>query len=243
MLSSIYSSKPLLRNCKAKNSPNGSKFDNRAKCLIAVDALAWKGDLRIGEEVVKWKFYLRLAIIIPTLERVTIGCCEVDGGGGGGEVFGGGVFGGSVVISGDGVGNGVRGVVCGVTCGVVCDVVCGGLSWSHGAEGKDSFLKCVMTGNDDFVGVQLKAPISMMIVMVPEKDRWCGTRGKFVRWKCVRVTKASKRAKVGVRGDVQRHDTSVECFVYYKTQGHVTSGFELHCHWGDQDVDAKGNDY
>ncbi|GJS49037.1 hypothetical protein Tco_0599158 [Tanacetum coccineum] len=129
--------RPLLRNCKAKNSPNGSKFDNRAKCLIAVDALAWKGDLRIGEEVVKWKFYLRLAIIIPTLERVTIGCCEVDGGGGGDEVFGGGVFGGSVVISGDGVGNGVRGVVCGVTCGVVCDVL-----WSHGDEGKDSFLMC-----------------------------------------------------------------------------------------------------
>ncbi|GJX23149.1 ABC transporter B family member 25, mitochondrial-like protein isoform X1 [Tanacetum coccineum] len=34
-----------------------------------------------------------------------------------------------------------------------------------------------------------------MNVRVPEKDRWCGTRGKFVRWKGVRVTKASKRAK------------------------------------------------
>ncbi|GJR60279.1 hypothetical protein Tco_1502441 [Tanacetum coccineum] len=155
----------------------------------------------MGEEVVTWKLYLGLAFTIPTLERVTIGCCEVDGGGGGGgEVFGGGVFGGSVVFSGDGVGNGVRGVVCGVACGVVCGVVCGGLSWSHGAEGKDSFVKCDMTGNDDFVGVQVKAPISTMIVRVPEKDRWCGTRGKFVRWKGVRVTKASKRAKVGVRG-------------------------------------------
>ncbi|GJZ81706.1 hypothetical protein Tco_0646700, partial [Tanacetum coccineum] len=51
-------------------------------------------------------------------------CCEVDGsgGGGGGELFGGGVFGGSVVFSGDGVGNIVRGVVCGVAYGVVCDV-------------------------------------------------------------------------------------------------------------------------
>nr|GEU68230.1 hypothetical protein [Tanacetum cinerariifolium] len=102
------------------------------------------------------------------LKRVIIGCCEVDGGGGGGgDVFGGGVFGGSVVFSGDGVGNEVRGFVSGVACGVVCGVV--------------------------------KAPISMMIVRVPEKDRWCGARGKFVRWKGVRVTKASKRAKVGVR--------------------------------------------
>ncbi|GJW01382.1 uncharacterized mitochondrial protein-like protein [Tanacetum coccineum] len=69
-------------------------------------------------------------------------------------------------------------------------------NWSHGAEGKDSFVKCDMTRNDNFVGVQVKAPISAMIVRVPEKDRWCGTRGKFVRWKGVRITKASKRAKV-----------------------------------------------
>ncbi|GJV25271.1 hypothetical protein Tco_1377966 [Tanacetum coccineum] len=39
-----------------------------------------------------------------------------------------------------------------------------------------------------------------MIVSVPEKDRWCGARGKFVWWKGVRVTKASERANVGVRG-------------------------------------------
>ncbi|GKD73549.1 hypothetical protein Tco_1331831 [Tanacetum coccineum] len=107
---------------------------------------AWKGDLGMGEEVVTWKLYLGLAFTIPTLERVTIGCYEVDGGGGGGgELFGGGVYGGSIVFSGDGVGNGVRGVVYGVACG--------GLSWSHGDEGKDSFVKCDMTGNDDFVGV------------------------------------------------------------------------------------------
>ncbi|GJX16416.1 transducin beta-like protein 3 [Tanacetum coccineum] len=62
---------------------------------------------------------------------------------------------------------------------------------------------------------------------------------KFMRWKGVRVTKASKRAKDGCK----RHDTSFECFVYYKTQGHVMTGFELHYHRGDQDVDAKGNDY
>ncbi|GKD37626.1 hypothetical protein Tco_1257833 [Tanacetum coccineum] len=70
-----------------------------------------------------------------------------------------------------------------------------GFSWSHRAEGKDNFVKCDMTRNNDFVGVQVKAPISTMIVSVPEKDRWCGTRGKFVRWKGVRVTKASKRTK------------------------------------------------
>ncbi|GJZ40573.1 hypothetical protein Tco_0587459 [Tanacetum coccineum] len=189
------------------------------------------------KEVVTWKLYLGLAFTIPTLKRVTIGCCEVDGSGGG-EVFGGGVFGGNVVFGGDGVGNGVRGVVCGVAYGVVCGV-------SHGAEGKDSFDKCDITGNDDFIVVQVKAPISTMIVRVPEKDRWCGTRGKFIRWKGVRVTKASKRAKVGVTEteDVQRHGTSVECFVYYKTQGHVMTRLELHCYRGDQDVDAKGNDY
>nr|GEU31577.1 hypothetical protein [Tanacetum cinerariifolium] len=127
--------RPLSRNYKAKNSPKGSHR-------------AWKGDLRMGEEVVTWKLYLGLAFKFSTLERVTIRCCEVDGGGGGGggEVFGGGVFGGSVVFSGDGVGNGVRGVVCGVSYGV-------------------------------------KESISTMIVRVPEKYRWCGTRGKFVRWK------------------------------------------------------------
>ncbi|GJY96012.1 hypothetical protein Tco_0512373 [Tanacetum coccineum] len=74
-----------------------------------------------------------------------------------------------------------------------------GFSWSHGAERKDSFVKCDMMRNDNFVGVQVKAPISAMNVRVPEKDRWCGTRSKFMRWKGVRVTKASKRAKIGVR--------------------------------------------
>ncbi|GKD57227.1 hypothetical protein Tco_1290614 [Tanacetum coccineum] len=118
---------------------------------------------------------------------------------------GGGVVGGVGVVCDDGVGRGVGGVDCGVVYGFVYGVVCGviyggGFSWSHGAEGKDSFVKCDMTRNDDFVGVQVKAPISTMIVRVPEKDRWCGTRGTFVRWKGVRVTKASKRANVGVRG-------------------------------------------
>ncbi|GJY59605.1 hypothetical protein Tco_0459497, partial [Tanacetum coccineum] len=45
----------------------------------------------------------------------------------------------------------------------------------------------------------VKTPISAMSVRVPEKDRWCGTRGKFMRLKGVRVTKASKHAKMGVR--------------------------------------------
>ncbi|GJS41473.1 hypothetical protein Tco_0566516 [Tanacetum coccineum] len=67
---------------------------------------AWKGDLGIGEEVVTCKLYLGLAFTIPTLKRVTIGCCEVGGGGGG--VVGG------VGVCGDGVDSGVGGVDCGV---------------------------------------------------------------------------------------------------------------------------------
>nr|GEU46136.1 integrase, catalytic region, zinc finger, CCHC-type, peptidase aspartic, catalytic [Tanacetum cinerariifolium] len=115
---------------------------------------AWNEDLGIGKEVVTCKLYLGLAFTIPTLECVTIGCCEVGGGGGGGD----GVIGGVDVVCGDGVDSRVGGVVC-----------------------------------------EVKAPISIMTVSVPEKDRWCRTRGKFVRWKGVRVTKASKRANVGVR--------------------------------------------
>ncbi|GJT27580.1 hypothetical protein Tco_0907855 [Tanacetum coccineum] len=46
----------------------------------------------------------------------------------------------------------------------------------------------------------VKAPVSTMIVSIPEKDRWYGARGKFVWWKGVRVTKASECANVGVRG-------------------------------------------
>ncbi|GKC58399.1 hypothetical protein Tco_1085997, partial [Tanacetum coccineum] len=85
---------------------------------------------------------------------------------------------------------------------------------------------------DLFVGLFMvvKAPVSTMIVSVPEKDRWCGARGKFVWWKGVRVTKASERANVGVRGGCTNRD-----------QGHVTTMFELQRHQGDQDVDAKGN--
>ncbi|GKC24190.1 hypothetical protein Tco_1026340 [Tanacetum coccineum] len=58
---------------------------------------------------------------IPTLERVTIECCEVGDGGGGG------VVGGVGVVCGDGVDSGVGGVDCGVVCGFVCGVVCGGV--------------------------------------------------------------------------------------------------------------------
>ncbi|GJS51997.1 hypothetical protein Tco_0625359 [Tanacetum coccineum] len=76
--------------------------------------------------------------------------------------------------------------------------------------------------------VGVKAPISTMIVSVPEKDRWCGTRGKFMRDVIV---------DGGGMEDI-KHDTSVDYF-YYKTQGHVTTVFELQRHQGDQDVDAK----
>ncbi|GJW66458.1 hypothetical protein Tco_0120882 [Tanacetum coccineum] len=103
-------------------------YSSHIACFQLGSRKAWKRDLEMGEEVVTWKLYLGLAFTISTLERVTIGCCEVDGsGGGGGELFGGGMFGGSVVFSGDGVGNGVRGVVYGVACGVFYGVVCGGV--------------------------------------------------------------------------------------------------------------------
>ncbi|GJT08080.1 hypothetical protein Tco_0842542 [Tanacetum coccineum] len=116
---------------------------------------AWKGDLGMGEEVVTWELYLGLAFIIPTLECVTIGCCEVDSGGGGsGEVFGGGVFGCSICLM-------VMGVATSIV--VLFEVFACGLYVSHGAEGKDSFVKYDMTRNDDFVGLQVKAPIAMMI--------------------------------------------------------------------------------
>nr|GEU40751.1 hypothetical protein [Tanacetum cinerariifolium] len=151
--------------------------------------MAWNEDLGIGEEVVGG----------GNGGGVSVVCSDGDGGGGVG------------VFYGAGVEDGVGGVVCGFVCRVVCGVfvlVFVEENWSHGAEGKDSFVKSDMTRNDDFVGVQVKALISMMIVSVPEKDRWCGTRGKFVLWKGVRVTKASKRAKVGVR--VLRHNTQEE---------------------------------
>ncbi|GKA02353.1 hypothetical protein Tco_0675018 [Tanacetum coccineum] len=73
------------------------------------------------------------------------------GGGGGGG--GGGVVGSVGVVCGDGDDRGVGGVDCGFVCGFVCGVICGRFSWSHEAEGKDSFVKCNMTRNDDFVFV------------------------------------------------------------------------------------------
>ncbi|GJV75235.1 hypothetical protein Tco_1506819 [Tanacetum coccineum] len=174
----------------------GALYSSHIACFQLGSRRACKGDLGIWEEVVTCKLYLGLAFTIPTLERVTIGCCEVGGGGGVG-----GVVGGVGVVCGDGVDRGVGGVDCGVVYGIVCGVV--------------------------------KAPISAMNVRVPEKDRWCGTRSKFMRDVIV---------DGGGWEDIE-HDTSFECFVYYKTQGHVMTGFELHYHRGDQDVDAKGNDY
>nr|GEZ56693.1 hypothetical protein [Tanacetum cinerariifolium] len=114
------------------------------------------------------------------------GCCEVGGGG---------VVGGVGVVCGDCVDRGVGGVDCRVFVDFFVGlfvVVFVEENWSHGAEGKDNFIKCDMTRTNNFVGVQVKATISAMIVRVPKKDRWYGTRGKFVRWKGVSVTKASK---------------------------------------------------
>nr|GEW16867.1 hypothetical protein [Tanacetum cinerariifolium] len=164
---------------------------------------ARKGDLRMREEVVTWKLYLGLAFTIPTLERVTIGCCEVDGGCGGcGEVFGG-----SVVFSGDGV----------------------GVIRRRSAMGRcrDYHLR-IGQGTDIH-------------------DDCKGTRERLMVWYEGKVCAVERcKGNKGIQmceGGCKRHNTSVECFVYYMTQGHVTIGFELHCHRGDQDVDAKGNDY
>ncbi|GJS25840.1 hypothetical protein Tco_0486460 [Tanacetum coccineum] len=89
-------------------------------------------------------------------------------------------------VGGGGGGGGVVGDVC---------VVCG--------DGVDRGVGGVDCG-------VVKAPISAMIIRVPEKDRWCGTRGKFVRWKGVRITKASKRATVIVRGPNTREEDWLE---------------------------------
>ncbi|GJY83663.1 hypothetical protein Tco_0497039 [Tanacetum coccineum] len=158
MISSTYSSKPLSRNYKAKNSPYGSRFDNRAKCLIAVDALAdnvdiWWARNKYPCVIVNESFIFVTHSLFPV--RISKGMERRLGDRGGG----GGVVGGVGIVCGDGVDRGLGSVDCGV----------------------------------------VKAPISAMTIRVPEKDRWCGTRGKFVRWKGVRITKASKRAKVTVR--------------------------------------------
>nr|GEV69602.1 RNA-dependent RNA polymerase 6 [Tanacetum cinerariifolium] len=78
-------------------------YSSHIACFQLGSRKAWKGDLGIGEEVVTCKLYLWLAFTISTLERVTIGCCEVAGGGGG-------VVGGVGVVCGDGVDSGVGGV-------------------------------------------------------------------------------------------------------------------------------------
>nr|GFB37464.1 hypothetical protein [Tanacetum cinerariifolium] len=95
-------------------------YSSHIACFQLGSRRAGKGDLRIREEVVTCKLYLGLAFTISTLERVTIGCCEVGGGGGG-------VVGGVSVVCGDGVDSGVGGVDCGVVCRFVCGVVCGGV--------------------------------------------------------------------------------------------------------------------
>ncbi|GKD48936.1 hypothetical protein Tco_1277912 [Tanacetum coccineum] len=81
-------------------------YSSHIACFQLGSRRAWNGDLRIGEEVVTCKLYLGLAFTVPTLERVTIGCCEVGGSSGGG---GGGVIGGVGIVCGDGVDSGVRG--------------------------------------------------------------------------------------------------------------------------------------
>ncbi|GKD43134.1 hypothetical protein Tco_1267779, partial [Tanacetum coccineum] len=77
-------------------------YSSHIACFQLGSRRAWKGDLGIGEEVVTCKLYLGLAFTILTLERVTIGCCEVGGGGGGGG------SGGVGAVCGDGVDRGLE---------------------------------------------------------------------------------------------------------------------------------------
>ncbi|GJZ37662.1 hypothetical protein Tco_0583853 [Tanacetum coccineum] len=101
-------------------------YSSHVACFQLGSRRAWNGDLRIGEEVVTWKLYLGLAFIILTLERVTIECFEVVGGGGGGGGGSGGVTGGVGVVCGDGVDSGVGGVlgIAKVSCGGIRCGVC-----------------------------------------------------------------------------------------------------------------------
>nr|GEW55563.1 RNA-directed DNA polymerase, eukaryota [Tanacetum cinerariifolium] len=132
---------------------------------------ASKEDLRIVEEVVTCKLYLGLAFTIPNLERVTIWCCEVGGGGGGGGRW--------LLVSVLFV---VEVLIVELEVLIVelfVDLFVGlfvVVFVEEKAEGKDSFIKCDMTRNDNFVGVQVKVPVFAMIIRVPEKDKWCGQR-------------------------------------------------------------------
>nr|GEU60957.1 hypothetical protein [Tanacetum cinerariifolium] len=79
-------------------------------------------------------------------------------------------------VGGSGGGGGVIGGV-----GIVC------------GDGVDSGVRVFFVGLFVVWFVVVNAPISTMIVSVPEKDRWRGTRGKFVWWKGVRITKGCQR--------------------------------------------------
>nr|GEU70215.1 Gag-Pol polyprotein [Tanacetum cinerariifolium] len=104
----------LSRNCKAKNSPYGSRISKGIKRRLK--------DRRGGDNM---KVVFGVSFYNPDFRACTIWCCEVGGGGGG-------VVGGVSVVYGDDVDRGVGGADC-----------------------------------------EVKAPISAMIVRVPEKDRWC----------------------------------------------------------------------
>nr|GEY78904.1 hypothetical protein [Tanacetum cinerariifolium] len=132
MLAQEY--RPLSKNCKAKNNLYGSKFDNRAKCLIAVDALLadnvdiWRAGNKYPGVIVNESFIFVTHSLFPV--RISKGMkkrLRDRGGGGGGGSGGGGVVGGVDFICGDGVDSGVGGVERGVVCGFVCGVVCGGV--------------------------------------------------------------------------------------------------------------------
>lgn len=43
-----------------------------------------------------------------------------------------------------------------------------------------SFNKYHILGDDGLICSKIKTPIPMMVMRIPEKDIWCGARGKFI---------------------------------------------------------------
>nr|GEX47913.1 hypothetical protein [Tanacetum cinerariifolium] len=73
-------------------------------------------------------------------------------------------------------------------------VVCG--------DGVDSGVRVVDCGVVYGFVCRVKEPVFAMIVRVPEKDRWCGTRDKFVRWKGVRARRHPGGQDVDAKGNI-----------------------------------------
>ncbi|GKA54144.1 hypothetical protein Tco_0753093 [Tanacetum coccineum] len=69
-----------------------------------------------------------------------------------------------------------------------------------GGKRKHRFTKGYMTGNDNFIGVKIKATIAKMISNMSQKYGRCGTWSKFVICIYMWITKASKNTKDTIIG-------------------------------------------